>query len=214
MMSNIRVVLVDDHPIVLAGLTALIRSAPEMELVGEATSGMAAIALIRKTKPDVAVVDISIPEMTGLEVARQVVIEQPAIKVLVLTLHDESVYVQQALEAGVHGYLVKRSAADELIRAIRAIAAEGIYLDSAIAGKALNRIAACAVSAHRTLSDRETEVIKLVALGFSNKQIAGRLALSIKTAETYKSRAAEKLGLRTRADIVRYGILRGWLHNI
>ena len=152
-MSNIRVVLVDDHPIVLAGLTALIRSAPEMELVGEATSGMAAIALIRRTKPDVAVVDISIPEMTGLEVARQVVIEQPAIKVLVLTLYDESVYVQQALEAGVHGYLVKRSAADELIRAIRAIAAEGIYLDSAIAGKALNRIAACAVSAHRTLSD-------------------------------------------------------------
>ena len=135
MMSNIRVVLVDDHPIVLAGLTALIRSAPEMELVGEATSGMAAIALIRRTKPDVAVVDISIPEMTGLEVARQVVIEQPAIKVLVLTLHDESVYVQQALEAGVHGYLVKRSAADELIRAIRAIAAEGVYLDSAIAGK-------------------------------------------------------------------------------
>jgi DNA-binding NarL/FixJ family response regulator len=214
MMSNIRVVLVDDHPIVLAGLTALIRSAPEMELVGEATSGMAAIALIRRTKPDVAVVDISIPEMTGLEVARQVVIEQPAIKVLVLTLYDESVYVQQALEAGVHGYLVKRSAADELIRAIRAIAAEGIYLDSAIAGKALNRTVACAVSAHRTLSDRETEVIKLVALGFSNKQIAGRLALSIKTAETYKSRAAEKLGLRTRADIVRYGILRGWLHNI
>ena len=213
-MSNIRVVLVDDHPIVLAGLTALIRSAPEMELVGEATSGMAAIALIRRTKPDVAVVDISIPEMTGLEVARQIVIEQPAIKVLVLTLHDESIYVQQALEAGVHGYLVKRSAADELIRAIRAIAAEGVYLDSAIAGKALNRTAACAVSAHGTLSDRETEVIKLVALGFSNKQIAGRLALSIKTAETYKSRAAEKLGVRTRADIVRYGILRGWLHNI
>jgi DNA-binding NarL/FixJ family response regulator len=214
MMSNIRVVLVDDHPIVLAGLTALIRSAPEMELVGEATSGMAAIALIRRTKPDVAVVDISIPEMTGLEVARQVVIEQPAIKVLVLTLYDESVYVQQALEAGVHGYLVKRSAADELIRAIRAIAAEGIYLDSAIAGKALNRTAACAASAHRTLSDRETEVIKLVALGFSNKQIAGRLALSIKTAETYKSRAAEKLGVRTRADIVRYGVLQGWLHDV
>jgi DNA-binding NarL/FixJ family response regulator len=175
---------------------------------------MVAIALIRRTMPDVAVVDISIPEMTGLEVARQVVIEQPAIKVLVLTLHDESVYVQQALEAGVHGYLVKRSAADELIRAIRAIAAEGVYLDSAIAGKALNRTVACAVSAHRTLSDRETEVIKLVALGFSNKQIAGRLALSIKTAETYKSRAAEKLGVRTRADIVRYGVLQGWLHDV
>jgi DNA-binding NarL/FixJ family response regulator len=213
-VSDIRVLLVDDHPIVLAGIKALIQSTSGVKLVGEATNGTAAIAMIQETIPDIAVVDLSIPGISGLELARQVVKEQPAVKVLVLTLHDESLYVRQALEAGVRGYLVKRSAADELIRAIRAIAAGGIYLDPAIAGKALSPIAAHAVSRFVALSDRESEVIKLVAQGFSAKEIAGRLALSIKTAETYKARAAEKLGLRTRADIVRYGALRGWLRDV
>ena len=213
-MSKIRVVLVDDHPIVLAGIKALIRSTSEMMLVGEATSREAAIAAIRRAKPDIAVVDLSIPGISGIELVRQVVKEQPTVKVLVLTLHDESVYVRQALEAGARGYLVKRSAADELVRAIRAIAAGGIYLDPAIAGKALKEITARGVSRHIALSDRETEVIKLVAQGFSTKQIADHLALSIKTAETYKARATEKLGLGTRADIVRYGVLQGWLHDV
>jgi DNA-binding NarL/FixJ family response regulator len=213
-VSDVRVVLVDDHPIILAGIKALILSAPELDLVGEATSGAAAIAVIQKTKPDIAVVDLSLPGISGLDVVRQVAKEEPAVKVLVLTLHDESVYVQQALEAGVRGYLVKRSAADELIRAIRAIAAGGIYLDPAIAGKALKQVTVRGVSRHIALSDREAEVIKLVAQGFSTKQIANYLALSIKTAETYKARAAEKLGLRTRADIVRYGVLRGWLLDV
>jgi DNA-binding NarL/FixJ family response regulator len=212
-VSKIRVVLVDDHPIVLAGIKALIQSAPELELVGEATSGVTAVAVIRTATPDIAIIDLSIPGISGIELVRQVVKEQPAVKVLVLTLHDESLFVRQALEAGVRGYLVKRSAADELIRAIRAIAAGGIYLDPAIAGKALGLIIAHTQSRPVSLSDRETEVIKLVAQGFSNKQIAGRLAFSIKTAETYKARAAEKLGLRTRADIVRFGALQGWLHD-
>lgn len=203
--------VLDDHPIVLAGTKGLIQSAPDMELVGAATSGKAAIALIRELAPDIAVVDISIPEMTGLEVVRPVVREQPEIKVLVLTLHDETMYVRQSLEAGVCGYLVKRSAADELIRAIRAIAAGGIYLDPVIAGKALGPQATRTISGHSELSDRETEVIRLIAQGFSNKEVATRLDLSVKTVETYKSRAAEKLGLQTRAEIIRYGVLRGWL---
>jgi len=213
-VSDTRIVLVDDHPIVLAGIRALIQSAPGLTLVGEATSGEAAVAVIRKAMPDIAVVDLSIPGISGIELVRQVVKEQPAVKVLVLTLHDESVYVRQALEAGVRGYLVKRSAADELVRAIRAIAAGGIYLDPAIAGKALKQVTARGVSRHIALSDREAEVMKLVAQGFSTKQIANHLALSIKTAETYKARAAEKLGLQTRADIVRYGVLQGWLHDV
>jgi len=213
-VSDIRVVLVDDHPIVLAGLRALIQSTPDMELVGEAASATAAIALIREAMPDIAVVDISIPGISGLELVRRLVKERPEVKILVLTLHDESMFVRQALEAGARGYLVKRAAADELIRAIRAIAAGGIYLDPAIAGKALGPIAARAGSRDIALSERETEVIKLAALGFSNKQIAGRLALSVKTVETYKARATEKLGLRTRSDIVRYGALQGWLHEV
>ena len=213
-MSKIRVVLVDDHPIVLAGIKALIRNTSELMLVGEATSGEAAIAAIRRAKPDIAVVDLSIPGISGIELVRQVVKEQPTVKVLVLTLHDESVYVRQALEAGARGYLVKRSAADELVRAIRAIAAGGIYLDPAITGKALRLVTGRAVSRPVALSDRETEVIKLVAQGFSAKQIADRLALSIKTAETYKARAVEKLGLQSRADIVRYSVLQGWLDDV
>jgi DNA-binding NarL/FixJ family response regulator len=213
-MSNLRVVLVDDHPIVLAGIRALIQNAPELELVGEATSGATAIAVIQKSMPDIAIVDLSLPGISGFDLVRQIVREQPAVKILVLTLHDESVYVQQALQTGVHGYLVKRSAADELIRALRAIAAGGIYLDPAIAGKALRPITAHARSQPVALTDRENEVIKLVAQGFSNKQIAVRLPLSIKTVETYRARAAEKLGLRTRADIVRHGALQGWLHDI
>lgn len=210
-MTNIRIALVDDHPIVLAGIKALIQSAQDMELVGGATSGPAAITLIREARPQIAVVDLSLPGMTGIELIRQIAKEQPEVKVLVLTLHDEFVYVQQALEAGAHGYLIKRSAADELTRAIRAIAAGGIYLDPAIAGKTFRRSATSVISEHVALSEREAEVLKLVAQGFSNKQIACHLALSIKTVETYKARAAEKLGLRSRADIVRYGVLQGWL---
>ena len=213
-MSNIRVVLVDDHPIVLAGIKALIKSAPDMELAGEATSGPAAVSLIRKARPDIAVIDLSLPGEGGIELVRQIATEQREVKVLVLTLHDESIYVRQSLEAGAHGYLVKRAAPDELIRAIRVVSAGGIYLDPAIAGKALQRGTAGLVRKQVGLSEREVEVIKLVAQGFSNKEIARRLALSIKTAETYRARAADKLGLRTRADIVRYAVLQGWLHDI
>jgi DNA-binding NarL/FixJ family response regulator len=213
-MSKIRVVLVDDHPIVLAGIKALLQSAPEMELVGETASGTAAIALIREAMLDILVVDLSIPGMTGIELVRQVAKERPEIKILILTQHDESVYVEQALQAGAHGYLVKRSAADDLIRAIRAITRGGIYLDPAIAGKALRSIVARSASPQVALSARETEVIKLVAQGFTNKQISTQLALSIKTAETYKARATEKLGLQTRSDIVRYVTLHGWLHDV
>jgi DNA-binding NarL/FixJ family response regulator len=213
-VTKLRVAVVDDHPIVLAGLKALIERAPDMEFVGEATRGTTAIALIREAKPDVAVIDISIPEMTGLEVVRRVVNEHPEVRVLILTLHDEGFYLRQSLEAGARGYLVKRSAADELIHAIRAVAAGGIYLDPTIAGKVLMPISTHAVSEPAKLSDRETEVLKLVAHGFSNKQVADQLGLSIKTVETYKARAAEKLDLRTRADIVRYGALQGWRHDV
>jgi DNA-binding NarL/FixJ family response regulator len=210
-VSKLRVAVVDDHPIVLAGLKALIEREPDMEFVGEAMCGTAALSLIREARPDIAVIDLSIPEITGLEIARRLADEQPEVKVLILTLHDESDSLRQSLEAGVSGYLVKRSAADELIRAIRAVAAGGLYLDPTIAGKALRPATARAGAGHGELSDRETAVIKLIAHGFSNKQVADRLDLSVKTVETYKARAVEKLDLRTRADIVRYGALQGWL---
>jgi DNA-binding NarL/FixJ family response regulator len=140
------------------------------------------------------------------------------VKILALTVHEDRAYVQPLLQAGVRGYLLKRSAAEDLVRAIRAVAAGGVYLDPAIADKALADVArhgdANAGSEDGHLSPRETEVLRLTAQGLSNKEIAARLEVSVKTVETYKSRAAEKLGLRTRADIVRYGVTHGWLEGL
>ncbi|MBP0445257.1 response regulator transcription factor [Roseomonas sp. SSH11] len=213
MTPAIRVVVADDHPIVLAGIRALLLTLPEVELVGEATSGSEALNVIRSAGPDVAVVDLSMPGMNGLELTRQLTAECPTVRVLALTVHEDRAYVGPMLAAGARGYLLKRSAAEDLPRAVRAVAAGGLYLDPAVAEKAMPAALADARSApdEAALSVRELEVLRLTAQGFSNKEIAGQLALSVKTAETYKARGAEKLGLRTRAEIVRFGAARGWL---
>ena len=215
-MSRIRVALADDHPVVLAGMRALLQSDHELELVGEATSGTAALKLITQAEPDVGVIDISMPDLNGIELARLVAASCPDVKILALTVHEDRAYVHQLLQAGARGYLLKRSAADELVRAIRAVAAGGVYLDPAIADKALPDAArgTLPASSQLDLTERESEVLRLTAQGFTNKEIAARIEVSVKTVETYKSRAAEKLGLRTRADIVRYGAARGWLDGL
>ncbi|WP_398464478.1 response regulator [Tardiphaga sp.] len=217
-MSVIRITLADDHPVVLAGIKALLDNVSDIDVVGEATTGTDALQLISDRKPDIAVIDISLPEINGLELAKQVAEKVPSVKLLALTVHEDRAYVQPLLKAGAKGYLLKRSAADELIRAIRAIDGGGVYLDPAIAGKAipdlpgdsggLGKIAAA------ELSHRETEVLQLISQGLSNKEIGGRLEISVKTVETHKARALEKLGLRTRAEIVRYGIAHRWLDNL
>lgn len=215
-MSQIRVALADDHPIVLAGIKALLQAAPEIDIVGEASDGAEALRLFCEAEPDVAVLDISMPGLNGLEVARRLSRECPDVRLLALTVHEDRAYVQPLLEAGAQGYLLKRSAAEDLVRAIRAIAAGGTYLDPAVAGQAiadLTQRATGSTSSRETLSDRETEVLRLTAQGFSNKDIAGRLDVSLKTVETYKARASEKLGLRTRTDIVRYGVAQGWFDS-
>ncbi len=211
-MSKIRVTLADDHPVVLAGIKALIEAVPEMELVGEASDGRAALQLVKATSPDVAVIDVSMPLLTGVDLARAMSEQCPQVKILVLTAHEDRAYAQQLLQAGVRGYLLKRSAAEELVRAIRIVYAGDLHIDPAIAGKLLSGVGAgTAKLAPGNLSQREEEVLKLAAQGFSHKEAAVKLALSVKTVETYKARAAEKLGLRTRAEIVRYGASRGWL---
>lgn len=210
-MSRIRVVLADDHPVVLAGIKALLQAAPEMELVGEAVDGAGALRLMRAAAPDVAVIDISMPELSGVELARRAAEECPAVRLLVLTFHEDRAYLQQLLQAGARGYLLKRSAADELVRAIRAVFAGGTYVDPAVAHKLLGPSTSSPAVPAGELSEREEAVLKLTAQGFSNKEAAAKLELSIKTVETYRARAAEKLGLRTRAEIVRYGAARGWL---
>jgi DNA-binding NarL/FixJ family response regulator len=211
-MKRIRVALADDHPIVRAGIRALVERESEMEFVGEAADGAATLKLVRTAAPEVLVVDVSMPGMSWLELMNRVKEESPTVKILILTVHEDRSYVQQMLQANGHGYLLKRSAAEELLRAIRAVAAGGIYLDPAVAGKLLSPAAARAKPALAAeLSEREEEVLRLTAKGFSNKEAATRLNISIKTVETYKARACEKLGLRTRAEIVRCAAARGWL---
>jgi len=212
----VRILMVDDHPIVLAGLKALVGADPDLAIVGEARDGRTALRLARQLVPDVVVMDISLPEMNGIELAAALRAERPECRILVLTVHEERAYLRQLVELGVGGYLLKRSAADELPRAIRAVAAGGMYLDPAIAGKVVGRLARGAghqAGQQAELSERETDVLRLVAGGHSNKAIASRLDISVKTVETYKARAMEKLGFRSRVDVVRYAADQGWLHE-
>jgi DNA-binding NarL/FixJ family response regulator len=212
-MRPVRIALVDDHPVVLAGIRALLQGVPEVELVGEANTGATGLQAICDCSPDIAVIDLSLPDISGMELARQIRRQCPHVKVIALTVHEDRAYVHPVLEAGAKGYLLKRSAADELLRAIRAVNQGDIYLDPTIAEKAAVTAPALAASNEDSgeLSRREEDVLRLVAQGFSNKQIAGQLEVSVKSVETYKARAAEKKGLRSRADIVRYGIKQGWL---
>lgn len=212
-MTVVRVALADDHPVVLAGIRALLLAANEVILIGEAETGQAALQLIEAGRPDVAVVDVSLPGINGLELARRLAESCPDVRVLALTIHEDRAYVQGMLQAGARGYLLKRSAGEELVRAVRAVAGGGVYLDPAVAGKALPGPAAPGKEGG-SLSQREEEVLRLIAWGLSNKEVATQLAISTKSVETYKVRAAEKLGLRTRAEIVRHGAARGWLDRM
>ena len=211
-MAKIRVVLADDHPVVLAGMKALIQASPDIEVAGESNDGHAALRALNALSPDIAIIDISMPEMGGITLASRIAQDHAATKVLVLTAQEDRAYVQQLLGAGARGYVLKRSAADELLRAIRTVHAGGVYIDPAIADKMVaQKSAASPQSQGVALSEREEEVLKLAAQGWTNREAAEKLGISVKTVETYKSRAAEKLDLRTRAEIVRYGKSRGWL---
>ena len=216
MTEKIRIVLADDHPIVLDGLRNLIRAEPDLELVGEAASGLGALKIIREQRPDVAVLDISMPELNGILLSRRLAGEMPALRLLVLTLHEDRAYLNQALEAGVRGYVLKRSAVENLVQAIRAVMVGGLYIDPAIVGrvfesKQVNKRLAARKGVAPALTDREADVLKMAALGFTNKEIASRLDVGVKSIETYKARGLEKLGLKTRAELVRYASGQGWL---
>jgi DNA-binding NarL/FixJ family response regulator len=214
--EKIRIVLADDHPIVLDGLRNLIRAEPDFELVGEAASGLSALKIVREQRPDVAVLDISMPELNGIVLSRRLNGEMPGLRLLVLTLHEDRAYLNQALEAGVRGYVLKRSAVENLVQAIRAVMVGGLYIDPAIVGrvfesKHVNKRLAAGKGVAPALTDREADVLKMAALGFTNKEIASRLDVGVKSIETYKARGLEKLGLKTRAELVRYASGQGWL---
>src|SRR3954451_6237664 len=214
-MPILKILLADDHAIVRQGVKALIGTQPDMEVIGEAEDGATALQKATELKPDVVVIDLSMPGLNGAQATEQIRRACPNIKVLALTVHEDRGYFRRLLEAGASGYALKQAPADQLYNAIRIVASGAVYLDPGLAGKVVGTLVreesirkALQVD---NLSERETEVVRLIAKGYSNKEIAARLAINAKTVETYKTRSLEKLGLRSRADLVRYALQRGWL---
>jgi DNA-binding NarL/FixJ family response regulator len=217
---RLRVVLADDHVIVREGIKTLVNAQPDMEVVGEASDGGEVWRRVDELRPDLVIMDVSMPGGNGVEATARIKASWPDVKVLALTMHEDKAYLRGLLEAGAAGYVLKRSAADELIRALRAVATGGTYLDPALAAAVVETFVGRKPTPLRgemvgtPLSDRETEVLHLIARGFANKEIAARLGVSVKTVETYKARSMEKLGLDGRADIVRYALSQGWLNDL
>jgi len=216
----LRIVLADDHAVVREGLRALVNAQPDMCVVGEVENGEAAWQAALELAPDVLVLDLSMPLLGGAEATKRIRRDCPAVKVLALTIHEERLYLTELLRAGASGYVLKRAAAAELVRAVRAVASGGTYIDPSLAGTVVEgyldaeeATAQQEEPRHTALSEREREVLVRIARGFSNKEIAAELGLSVKTVETYKARVADKLDLRTRVDIVRYAARQGWLDD-
>ncbi len=215
-VATIRVVLADDHDVVRAGLRALLSAQPDFEVVGEARDGGEACRMAIELQPDVVVMDVTMPVMGGIEATERLRREIPTVRVVVLTVHEDRAYLHRLLSAGAAGYVLKRAGADELFQAIRAVAAGRTYLDSGMTKLMVRPYApssARAATATESLSEREEEVLRLLARGHSNKEAATSLGISVKTVETYRTRMREKLGLRTRMDMVQFAIDQGWLHD-
>ena len=212
---TLRVMLVDDHATVRHGLKLLIDAEPDLQVIAEVGDGHSAVRQAQELKPDVIVMDISMPGMNGLAATQAIKRNDPHAVIVTLTRHGDDAYLQELLRAGVAGYVLKRSAPTELLQAIRAAAAGGQYLDSTLTA----RVTAGLIGAdrHRTkrpgagLTDREADVLRLIASGYSNKEIAAQLSLSVKTVEAHKANAMRKLDLTGRIDIVKYALLQGWL---
>jgi DNA-binding NarL/FixJ family response regulator len=216
-MSKLRILLADDHETVREGLKAILNSQSDMEVIGEAVDGRAAVAQATALLPDVVVMDISMPVLNGLKATEAVKQTCPQVRVVTLTRHADDGYLQQLMRAGASGYVLKQSRTAELLHAIRAVASGGTYLDPAIAHRVIGDLGKRAAVVSRTadpaLSPREEEILRLVAWGYSNKEIASRLDLSVKTIETHKANATHKLGLHNRIDVVRFALLQGWLRD-
>jgi two-component system, NarL family, invasion response regulator UvrY len=207
----IRVLLADDHSIVRAGLRRLIEDSGDISVVAEAADGGEAIRRVHETLPDVAVVDISMPGLDGLEVINQVRVHYPKLPILVLTMHEEEQYVVRAIGAGAMGYITKRSAPEQLVNAIRKVHSGGHYLSDSAAESLAVRIAKGAPgrSLIDSLSNREIQVLRRLALGQTTREIAEAYNISIKTVDTYRFRLLKKLSLRNNAELSRFAIQNG-----
>ena len=214
---KIRVMIADDHAILRAGLKMLVNAQADMEVVSEAADGAKAVQTARETKPDVALLDLTMPRVGGMKALEEMVRSCRETRVLVLTMHDDPAYLRSALAAGASGYLLKRAVDAELIAAIRAVHRGGIFVDPRLAGVLVQDVLAKkttkagSTQPANILSRRELQVLKLVALGYTSAEIAGRLFVGVKTIETYRSRLAEKLGLQSRSEVVRFAVQMGLL---
>jgi len=218
MSAPIRTVVVDDHPMLLAGVRALIDASDDIVCVGVAGNGADALAIVESTEPDVIVLDVSLPDVSGLVLAQQIMARAPGSRIVMMTLYEERTYLQQALQIGARGYVHKGSACQNLLLAIRSAILGGLFLDPAMASGMLSPPQRPAetkqIVGGSELTKREQEVLRMVALGYSNKEIAWRAKVSVKSIETYKARAAEKLNLHSRAQIVHFAVTHGWMSVI
>jgi DNA-binding NarL/FixJ family response regulator len=216
-MQTLRIFLADDHAVVREGLKALINAQRDMRVIGEASDGRVAFEEARDCQPDVVVMYISMPNMNGMQATAQLKRECPHLKVLVLSVHEDPIYLRELLAVGSAGYILKHAAPDTLIHAIRVVAGGGIYLDPAIAGHAITHLVRVPTATGDIvggeLSERERDVLQCIAQGYSYKEIATKLTLSVKTVDTYRMRALKKLGLPNRAALVRYAVEHGWLQD-
>ena len=215
MKHPIRTFLVDDHPVVIAGARAMIEASDDIICVGEAYTGADALAKIEETAPDVVVLEVRLPDMDGLDLAKQLIEGGFRGRIVVMTLYEDRSYVERALQVGAKGFVQKRSACMNLLLAIRTAVLGGLFFDPPTASEMLtppkpetaDRISADGFG----LTTREQEVLRLIALGYGNKEIAYRMTVSVKSVETYKSRATQKLNLHSRAQIVHFAVTHGWM---
>jgi two-component system response regulator NreC len=214
LVKPIRLIIADDHVVVREGLVALLEEEPDLEVVGQAGTGREAVALVRQQQPHIALLDIAMPDMNGLEATRQIVAEVPGVNVLILTMHEEEAFFFEALRAGAAGYVLKGAGSEELLSAIRAVHEGGVYLPPKLAGELVQDYLQRhpPSSSDDPLTPREREILILIAQGLTNRQIAKRLTLSINTVKTHRLHIYRKLDLHTRAGLVDYALRRGLLN--
>ncbi len=214
-MKKLRIFVVDDHAVLRDGLKLLINSQPDMEIVGEAGDGETACRQIEAMQPDVVLMDVSMPHLNGAQATERLKTLCPQVKVVVLTGYADAVHVRQLLKAGAVGYVLKRTISEELTKAIRVVMTGGTYLDPAVTSLVVNDYVQRTTNDNglEKLSAREAEVLADIARGYTNREVAERLHLSIKTVETHKARSMEKLELSSRADLVRLALRQGWLQD-
>ncbi len=217
MMEKLKILLAEDHQTVREGIKLLVNAQTDMEVICEVGDGEQAIKEATRLRPDLLVMDISMPTMNGLKATKKLRELLPDIKILTLTRHTDDGYLKQLIGAGANGYVLKQSAPTDLLQAIRTVAAGNAYLDPSLTRKVMGGYVSRAESVRGEtkgdLTDREEEVLRLISFGYSNKEIGSRLEVSVKTIEAHKANAMRKLGISSRIDIVRYAILQNWLQD-